>query len=210
MNLMIGLTAMFFPQEGEAKAPRAKPDPAYMPPYSEDFVLKKLKHTAYGKVLRDNKIKVVSASFRGYSFGPEAKQLMLDLGLELAKSPLGVRYSIGHTVSLDWRTGDVLEPEKERQELLEILYPIANAIARAEMLAEVQQFVREHQGKHRIEAFVKPAYPDCHYISYEVAFSAKDESGEALLFYLYKNGDVQDMVRVYVSKDGETKEVKLR
>ena len=187
-----------------------QPPPEYTPPFGVEFVVNKLKRTAYGKALKDNQITIVAAELWGWTLGPECKQLTLELGLELAKSPLGVRYRIAHSVWVDWRTGDLLKAEEDAQELLQFLYPVANATARAEMLSEVEQFVREHRRRHRIEAVVRPHGGECYYIAYDVSFSKKDPSGEALILHICGKGEVEDMRRVYVSKDGERREVKLR
>lgn len=191
-----------------------QPPPPYIPPYSEDFVVKRLMQTAYGKVLKDNKVKVVAATLSGYNISPNAKQVILDLGLQLARSPLGIRYLIAHGVLLDWKTGDIRDPDEAAQNLLEFLNSVANAIARAEMLPEVKEFVRQHQGKRKIEAEIWSVGTnaiDCYRFAYTVSFSKKNDAGEGLNFEIYpKDGKVEDMYKVYVSKDGERKEVQLR
>ena len=209
VGLITGVFAMALHNGGRLAFGR-QPPPAYVPPYGEDFVLKRLMKTAYGKVLRNNKVKVLAASLRGSNYSEEYKQVTLDLGLQLARTPLGVRYTISHSVGVDWRTGDILRPEETAQDLLEILYGVSNATARAEMLSEVEQFVREHRRRHRIEAVVRPHGGECYYIAYDVSFSKKDPSGEALILHICGKGEVEDMRRVYVSKDGERREVKLR
>jgi hypothetical protein len=191
-----------------------QPPPPYYPPFSESFVVKKLMGTPYGKALKDNKIKIIAATFRGYNMSPTHKELILDLGLELCRSPLGVRYRLSHSVWVDWQTGDLPEAEDESKDLLEFLNSVANAIARAEMLPEVKEFVRQHQGKRKIEAeiwSVGTNVIDCYRFAYTVSFSKKNDAGEGLNFEIYpKDGKVEDMYKVYVSKDGERKEVQLR
>ncbi len=132
----------------------AEPPPPFLPDYTAEVAVAKLRNGPCGRALGDASI--TDPELSGYQ-DPGGPSVILVFEITTsAPSSLGVRYSTGLSVRLHPVTGEVLDPVDCKRSLRELFQDLTRTVAAAESTAEVQAFTRAHAPASSIQANFEP------------------------------------------------------
>ena len=126
---------------GCGRALRAEPPPPFVPKYSREEAILRLRDSACAKALGQATLEPVS--LQGY-VEEGGQEVVLDVDVVLPPSPLRVVVRVRTALALDPGTGEVLNPSECEKNLLALIEGAQKAISRAEGSPEVKRFLVEH------------------------------------------------------------------